>query len=46
MEGPMGATAIAVIVLVVLFLGGMTALVVYMNTDPRTGPKETTKKQD
>jgi hypothetical protein len=44
MEEPMGAATIAVIVLVALFLGGMTALVVYMNTDPKTGPKETHKK--
>ncbi len=33
----MGATTIAVIVLVVLFLGGMTAIMILMNTPPKKG---------
>jgi hypothetical protein len=43
MEGPMGATTIAVIVLVALFVGGMATLVIFMNTPPKTESKESPK---
>ncbi len=40
MEATMGATTIAVIVLVVVFLGGMATLVLFMNTPPKKGPTQ------
>ena len=36
----MGATTIALIVLVTLFPGGMTTLVNFMNTSPKETPKK------
>ncbi len=45
MEGTMGATTIAVIVLVVLLLGGMATLVIVMNTPEKKGPTPPEGKQ-
>ena len=42
----MEATTIAVIVLAVSFLGGMTALMIVINTPPKTNLQEEPKKRD
>ena len=42
----MGATTIAVIVLVVLFLGGMVTLVIVMNTPEKKGPAQSQGAKD
>ena len=46
MEGIMEATTIAVIVLAILFLGGMTALMIVRNTPPKTISQEVPKKRE
>jgi hypothetical protein len=42
----MEATTIAVIVLVVLFLGGMTALMIFRNTPSKDDTKETSTRKE
>ncbi len=43
MEGTMGATTILVIVLAVVVFGGMAAMLIYINTEPKKGSKERPK---
>ncbi len=45
MEGTMGATTILVIVLAVVVFGGMGAMLIYINTEPKKGSKEGPKKE-
>jgi hypothetical protein len=41
----MGATTILVIVLAVLFFGGMAGLLIYLNTAPKDGSDQAPKRK-